>query len=224
MIKQHLTIIKKALYRIEQEEIVTWEALPDTFINYSDTYKNAVSYLIKKERQSSAAYTGWSVRKKAIALTLAIIASIIAITSCVFNKQIKKFFVDIYDTYTALWVDGTPSNEHFIKYLPTNLPDGYVVATNTTTDINAVTSWYNGTHYIHLQQTKASSGLSSIDTENTTLEEIEIDGTVIYRTHKNGTYCIVWILNDYEFYLVCQDNIFWNEIEIIVTSMSPSAQ
>ncbi|MBO5206606.1 MAG: DUF4367 domain-containing protein [Clostridia bacterium] len=224
MIKQHLTIIKKALYRIEEEEIVTWEALPDTLIHYSDAYKNAVSFLIKKERQNSTVYTGWTVRKKAIALTLAIIVSIIAITSCVFNKQIKKFFVDIYDTYTAIGVDGTPGNEHFIKYLPTNLPDGYVVATNTTTDINAVTSWYNGTHYIHLQQIKASSGISSIDTENTTLEEIEIDGTAIYRTHKNETYCIAWILNDYEFYLVCQDNISWDEIEIIITSMSLSDQ
>lgn len=220
MTNTQLQIIKKALFDVEMIELKRLEAFPAIQVEHSKEYTLKINSLIERERKRESSVFVWSPKRKGAVLVAVILILTLTITACAFGEQIKGFFVDIYETFTRLGVEGEPSDVPFEQYTFDWMPEEYTLIDNVIANNTSRTVWYNGKHQIYLEQDTLSSNSIIIDTENSQYEITNIGEVTVYYTYKNNTYTALWMLDNYQFCLVCHDSIAWCDIEKMIENMS----
>lgn len=80
--------------------------------------------------------------------------------------------------------------------------------------------WYNGDHYIYLDQDQQSSNKLTLDTEESPYTQAIMGEYQIYYINENNTYIFIWIENGYQFSLYSHSSLAWDCFETFICSIS----
>ena len=220
MINSQTILIKKAIFQVENEEIKYLEEFPDVPFVPSEKYNTSLAKLIDFERKRENSLLKLSYRQKAVALIVAITILFTMLTSCIFGKQIKEFFVEIRENMLSLFSPISEDVYNYVEYDFTNIPSDYELV-NSKKDVFWRNDEYsNGEHFLYINQCALLGSTTRIDIEGSSYTEEYIGDVILYSTYKNNTRTFVWENDTTSFLIVCHDSISKEKIkEIILTTI-----
>lgn len=219
MTENQLQTIKQALYDAEILEVKKLEALPIIEVEHSTNYNKKINTLLEKARRGDFSPSNRTRKRRVMLLVAVIVVFALTVTACTFGEQIKNFCFSKYEKFMRVEVNGEPDNMSFKQYIPTFVPDGYVLEDNDVGNGYSRLIFINGSHRIYIDQDKLSSGKLILDTENAEYSEMDIGGKRVYCLKKNNTYTLLWLNNNYQFLVTCHSSIEWNNIESMINSL-----
>lgn len=220
MTNAQLEIIKRALFDAEMIEIKKLETFPEVKVAHSPAYVQKISELREKTKRTESSIISFSPRRKIAILVAVVLILALTITACAFGEQIKEFLFEIYETFTRAEVEGDPNTTEFEQYTPSYIPNDYTIVDNEIVGGSSRIIWYNGDHYIYLDQDQQSSNKLILDTENSPYTQTIMGEHQIYYINENNTYIFIWIENGYQFSLYCHSSLTWDNIESLICSIS----
>ncbi len=218
MNKKQLNIAKEALYQSEMIRIKQIEALSDIGFPNSEKYEKFKEELRVKIRSNALKSKSLS-RKQKISLIVAaaVIFTLIA-TACAFGKQIKGFFVQLFDSCASFEYIEYASNS-YEDYKLTYIPENYIECREAIY-MNAVqTIYFDNEMPMIFIRFPESQFYTLVDTKKMEYETIILNETKIYYNEKNNEYSIYWVHEDATLYLKCSTDIEWEEIEKMILSV-----
>ena len=210
--------IKEILLLAEEREA---EAL---ILNNSEDFFFSERFKLKMDSLIKAQENKRKLRfKRLIAIAIAaalLIAS--AITAVAFKEKLLDFLEIKTDTHTSLFLPENENANEEIKeiFLPTYIPDGYIVKSYNATSQSVISVWNNGKNDIYFKQLPIKNTIFDINTEDQNYTEAVFGGQPIYYLVKYNTFDAVWHTEDYVYNLNAPWDIGIEEIEKIITSIS----
>ena len=174
----------------------------------SNEYNEKVNEIISGKCNKRTGVIRSPRRIAALIIATMIIASL-TITAVAFRKQLKSFFVDVFDSFTRLTVtpeEDAPKTIEEVYTIP-NLPDGFTIISETVEEKIAQTLWFCDYAMLCLEQSIIGTTIG-MDTENGEYEKIEVNGFEGHKTYKDGMYTLTWIDERYVFCIICQDTAY----------------
>ncbi len=218
MTKEQLAIAKEALYQYEMIRIKKLEALPETEFQLSQEYEKKKEELREQIKNNTLKPTLLTGKQKLCIIAAATLILALIVTACTFGNQIKGFFVNFFDSFSTVQPsqDATPSLKVYsLKFIPENYVETSKAAFNGITQIE----YSKNENIICFKYYPASYFYSFVDTQQTTFEIADLDGTEIYYNLKNNVYTIYWVNDDATFYISCDTSIEWSDIEKMILSV-----
>lgn len=215
MTKNETALIKKALFAVAMQEVKLMDSFPEVDLPHSEEYLSSIVTIpcqvriIKDKKQS--------LKKK---LLIGLVAALLAVlTACALSKPIIGFVERVHNGFTELI-----SGENDVKkiesfYMPTYLPEGYKIASESYHESSFNVVWENEENKIIFYQRILSNSSIIIDTEDATYDSLYIDEQKVYYALKNHQYSFFWENDVYSFQLQCSDTIPREEIEKIILSI-----
>ena len=163
-----------------------------------------------------------SARKIFVYITAAIIAAVLMVSAAGAARDFfKRFFMEVFDTHATVQSTDNSSEQMVITDIYTiNAPDGFELTyqdevKEMSTYLNYEFSCDDG-KYIFFSQYTRSTYISYVNTEDYSIECIEINGNEGYIVDfKNGEYFLSWNNGEYVFELT--GNVSKNELEPVDT-------
>jgi hypothetical protein len=156
--------------------------------------------VIAKARRNAAWNKQWVAARKTAAVAAIVILLITAFPTVLFavspefRETVNKYTVDWRSGHTEVIVDNKFSEEHsFIKYyVPTYIPDGFILANLTDNDDFFELHYANGEQYFYFTTSTVLSG-RTIDNEKAKYSfEYRIDGLPAIVVENQGLVYIMW--------------------------------
>ena len=122
----------------------------------------------------------------------------------------------VYEKFTSIVteVEEVPFDEEMIFIQPSYIPEGFDLVGDMQTDITRKIDYINENKIIEFKQSIITSGETQIDTENTSIKEMEINKHIIKYYLNKGMYNAYW--NDNKFtYSITAEVSFEELINII---------
>ena len=215
-----LTKIKKALLYTELIEIKSLEALPDVDIVHSKEYNVRVEEIISGDLKARHKIVR-TPRQIAALIIVAMLLASLAVTAVAFRKELKGFFVEIFESFTKLTSAPTEDAPKVIekRYTIPTIPDGFVLIDEGDNEIIAQTLWLRDNDMLCLEQSVIGATIG-MDTENGEYEKIEVNGFEGHKTYKDGIYTLTWIDAEYAFCIVCSDTVPFEDILEMAENLS----
>ena len=214
MTKSDLTLIKNALFQIEMREAELIDSFPDVDLPRSDRYL---------ENMASIRCQATDKRKKQITkrIIIAVIAAaLLLLTACAIKEPVLDFVEKVYEKYTSLYSDVGNVETLETMYIPSYIPEGYVVRSRYEGLTVFQVSWRNKENeIISYQQNPLYNNIVSIDTEEQDYSIMYIGAQKVYCISKAQSYLFVWEDDFYSFQLQCPSSIQMDEIEQIFLSI-----
>lgn len=170
--------------------------------------------------QKNPLYYATNTRKKRVALVAALIA-ILMMTACsvpAIREPIVNFVIEVYEDFTTLVFQGSQNEEaEVLEKADIIIPDGY-----TAEEISTEVSYFlemtdNEGRIITFEQVLLSNTQISVDTENTTYENISINGLDGIYYNNKGMNVLVWSNDKYNY--IISGNISVEELSQIAESV-----
>ena len=215
MTKNETALIKKALFAVAMQEVKLMDSFPEVDLPHSEEYLSSIVTIpcqvrIIKDKKHS-------LKKK---LLIGLVAALLAVlTACALSKPIVDFVERVHNGFTELI-----SGENDVKkiesfYMPTYLPEGYKIASESYHESSFSVVWENEENKIIFYQRILSNSSIIIDTEDATYDSLYIDEQKVYYALKNHQYSFFWENDVYSFQLQCSDTIPREEIEKIISNI-----
>lgn len=219
MNKTELSLVKKILLDVAKIEIFAFESLPDVEMTHSDEYNNKLNALMEKQKQNSK----WTFKKIAIVLIASVLFVALSVSAVAFREPIKRFFTEVYETFTELFFEKEETYPKSIEtsYTISNLSDESVLISDTKSDTIVQKMWLCNDGVLIFEQSITQSSDVTLDTENADYENVYVGKLEIFLIQKNNTYTISWINYGYLFTIVCPDSFPWNEVEQMIVGIIP---
>ena len=156
-----------------------------------------------------------------VALTVTLIA--LTCVACRFAPQIKAFFVEHFEKYTSLTVEGNESVLSEVYKLGI-VYEGFCLVNEYRDQYFSKFVYENGDESISITQGIISSNATTIDTEENEYSICNIGDNLIYKTKRNDYYVMAWIFDDCIFSFSCPASIPWSEVEKMILSIEPETK
>ena len=197
--------VERVISVLENDESISQEA--DHFYHEFDTVNcNRIKHFIKKSRLRKwiNQYIPHAVRMVVMILgMMALGIGIAAAANTSVRLYLARLIVDVTPEYTTLWVEKTDElslnvpKEWTGKYFPGTVPDGYVVRQVFSGTGDKFISFYNPEKPEQIFAFyEMSEGRMNIDTEDSIIQEVRINGINGQVSLKNGYANIYWLYED----------------------------
>ncbi|MBQ7226689.1 MAG: DUF4367 domain-containing protein [Clostridia bacterium] len=217
------------------KEIEQIEALDCSSITASPEFKERIHSTIAPKPTPKRVHFP---KRFTVIFVAAIIVSltIMFAASATVRNAVVDFFVTVYDTFSELVItkeepketETAPSQNDIypstieVEYKPAYIDEnGFTQLDKIADRIHIFAVWTNGTEIIDMTQSIIDANDVTLDTESSSLKTATIDGVSAYYMHKNGIYLVYWYEHGYFFSISCDDSLGWEEVEKIVSSISP---
>ncbi len=218
MTKEQLARAKEALYQYELLRIKRIEAEAGIEFSPSEEYLRKREELSAQIRSNSLKATSLSSKKKLCILIVATLILALVITACAFGKQIKGFFVDMFESFATV----QPVDSHMPDYKEhelTWLPEGYEKCDKETFKYCSKVVYSCDNHMLFLGCYSVSYLYAVIDTQRTEFEVFYLGDKEIYYKEKNDLYSFYWVNDEATLYLSCDTSVEWSDIERMIESV-----
>ena len=231
-------LLRECLLESTLKEIREIEAMDYNEIKATDNFKKRIWHTIdtnnriKKEK--------YSPKKVVFIFVAAILASLFAmfIISAELRKTVADFFVNVYETFTELFIvegnvldTNTQDTETTKKPNPTTIEteykptyideNGYIQLDKIINKGSVFTVWTNETVIIDMTQNIIEKTNMTLDTEDASHQVKYIGFQKVYCVLKNNVYFVQWVAHGYSFSLSCDEMLGWEEVEKIILSVEP---
>lgn len=225
MTNYEISILKKALLKVEQKEVHRFKNLRNENVEISEEFENNIHKLAKKRKTFIWQATKTVPRKIAVVFIAAIITFCMLMSISAIRIPVINFFVNMYEEFIHISVDK--EENAFVHdsiesvALPEYMIDGYSLDDSQNYGKDAETYWINsyGDIIILYQGILDSEFQVTIDNKNIDYQKEEVNGLIIYFTVENQYYQILWAKNGYIFSLSCAESIPFNDIKQMIISI-----
>ena len=225
MTNYEVSILKKALLKIEGNELNYFKNLPDENVQFSEEFENDIHKLAKKRKTFLWQATKTVPRKIAVVFIAAIVTFCMLMSISAIRIPVINFFVNIYEEFIHISVDK--KENAFVHdsiesvAIPTYMIDGYSLEDSQNYGKDAETYWINsyGDIIILYQGILDSEFQVTVDNKNIDYQKEEVNGLIIYFTIENQYYQLLWAKNGYIFSLNCAKSIPFNDIKQMIISI-----
>ncbi len=226
MTNYEVSILKKALLKVEQKELNYFKNLPDENVQFSEEFENDIHKLAKKRKTFLWQATKTVPRKIAVVFIAAIITFCMMMSISAIRIPAINFFVNVYEEFISIFIN---EEEGYIKpqtiesvSLPSYTIEGYYLEDSQNYGKDAESLWFNenGEVIILSQHILENEFQSFIDNKNLDFQTDDANGLPLYFVAKNQYYQIFWTKNGYLFSLNCSETIPFTKIKEMISSIS----
>lgn len=219
------SMIRQCLFNSTLREIREIEDIDYSFIEASPSFKERIKSSIEATPRKRKFYP-----KKLIVALVAVISMCFLImfaVSAQVRTKVVDFFVEIYESFTMLFVKETSTEDNPATiesiYEPSYLSkNNYEKSSESIKRLSVSTAWKKENSTIKFFQYVIDDIYILSDTEAASFEtRIVGEQEVLYKV-KNGIYNIKWLACGYSFSLYCSEELGWDEIEKIILSLEPT--
>ena len=182
--------------------VPTDEALEQSQV-FSSKFERGMEYLMRRQQNPPRSLHHVLAKRIAlIALTVALAATSLMSVEAI-RVPVLRFFTEIHETFTRI-VFGAESEETPLPeeiqqiYVPAYIPEGFTLDFEMTDPSMVILSYTNGVDYFDWNQYCSDAALH-VDTEGTTLEEMNLDDLTYLYYEKRGVRHLIWEANGYVF-------------------------
>lgn len=226
MTNYEIDILKKALLEVEQKELRYFKNLPSEKLELSAEFEDNIHKLAKKRKTFVWQATKTVPRRIAVVFIAAIITFCMMMSISAIRVPVINFFVNIYEEFISIFVEEeegarVPDSIETIA-LPTYMIDDYILDDSQNYGRDAETYWVNsyGDVIILYQEILEGELQVTIDNENIDYQEETLNNIIIYYTINKGEYQLIWSNGGYLFTLMCLEDIPFNEIKMLISSIN----
>lgn len=222
MTTYEIDILKGALLSVERQELAFFEALPDQDFTPSLDCERNFHSLAKKRKSFVWQATKTIPRRVGIVLVAVLVTFCLMMSISAIRTPIVNFFVDIFESFISISVDGGAPKEIKEVYLPTYTPQGFTQDSLTNDGFHIQAMWKNedGNTLVFTQDILNSSYEKTLDNAVSGYEKTSVGEKDLYYTQKYDQYVFVWASEEYIFLIKCPPMLTFDEAEKIVLSVS----
>ena len=226
MIKSEIEILKKSLFELGNEEIEKYLSLPDENIELSKSLENKIKEISKKRKAFFYNLIRTIPRKIAVILIASIIIFSMAMGISAIRKPIISFFINIEETFIKFYAIEQDNEIYIPKsiekmYLPTFIPNEYIMVDSQKTKSSATTIWMCDTALIIFEQDIIVKSQTYIDNEDVKYQSFLLEENEVHYYIKAGNYFLIWTDGAYLYSIICSEDIKMDEIKAIISSIEP---
>ena len=215
--KKGKDVLKKAFSEYDR---IDFENLPDmeTEVPDDEFFENELQKILQKRQRNS-----WKTfSKHAIGIAAAFMIFLGSLT-VVADGIVVSWISEFYETHVKIYfedddVQKAPTTLETI-YMPTYIPDGYILKQHLTEIEWAQSTWLNEfENRISLYQNILDNQIT-IDTENSNFQTLFVDDLKIAISFAQDKKSYFWNTNEYFFSLITSKDISDEEIILIIKSL-----
>jgi len=185
---------------------------------FSNNYKSKLRKNIKEYSRTHVKRKFVALRKYVAGFLILFILtnSILFATAEEYRERFFRIINTVYNKFTSIVteVEEVPFDEEMTFIQPSYIPEGFDLISDMQTDITRKMDYINENKIIEFKQSIITSGETQIDTENTSIKEMEINKYIIKYYLNKGMYNAYW--NDNKFnYSITAEVSFEELIKII---------
>ena len=170
---------------------------------FSEAFENKMMKLIKLQKKTYYQYINTVGKRVASIVAVFILCLFITIFSVkALREPFVHFIVETYEKFTSIFVEKETTNDNieFKVMVPQYIPEGYVTEEPIITDLDVIYTYFNndGLYFIYTQDL-FDKIQTTIDTEKTFYEKIQIDSLEGIYYENKGMNCLVFNDGTYNF-------------------------
>ena len=177
---------------------------------FSRRYKRNMKKITKEYSRTPFQKRLIKLRKYAISILIFLILTngILITTVQGYRQRVFKMITTVYEKYTSIVteveepIDIEDMELNFIK--PPYIPDGFEVMDDKQTDMTRMIDYMNGDKIIVFDQSIITSGEMVIDTEGTTIKEMEVHNQTINYVFNKAMYIGYWNDEVYSYSVIAE--------------------
>lgn len=223
MTKQERQLIEDALLTVERRELKILKSLDSGDFEPSQTYRDRMQRLIKKETHWTRPFVRTKTRKTLTLLVAALllIGSMLSVTAI--REPIFKYIRNTYEKFTHFFFEEDSSEYDAIiktEYAPTYIPKEYLNTSISKTSTHVKYQWNKNNARIFFNQKVIGIDSVHLNTEIENYTPIERKGQIYYCNESIDVCCYIWTIDNYAFSLVCE-NMEKEEALKVLDSIQP---
>lgn len=219
------SMIRQCLFNSTLREIREIEDIDYSFIEASPSFKERIKSSIEATPRKRKFYP-----KKLIVALVAVISMCFLImfaVSAQVRTKVVDFFVEIYESFTMLFVKEASTDDNPVKieteYEPCYMREnGYELFSKSSGKISVLAVWKKHDLSLRFSQNIVKNSDYVFDTEDTLYEIKYIGDQKVYYKIKHDVITVKWLEYGYSFSLNCNESLGWDEIEKIILSLEPT--
>lgn len=224
MNKRELELCKKALYRVNLEEISYFYSLDFQVPDHTPEFTEKMTALIEKTRKKEASFILMNFKKILIAAIISILL-VSSLVGCIFAPQIRDFFIEVFDNGTKYKTNEQNCQHVDVIYNLNYLPEGYEEVDTLIDDYSLMRIFKSDQdatpNNIVFEQVPSGTTVTGVDTEEQGTQIVHVNNIELYYTTSKGHYVLLWKTEEYIFSLICPTSIPWDEVEKIILGIQP---
>lgn len=218
-------MLKRCLFESTLDEIRKIESIDYSFVKASEQLKNKIKNNFEAAKQNKKKYYPKKIALILVA-TLTVCFLIMFSVSAQIRIAVVDFFVEVYETFASFFIENDENNENpktiETRYLPSYFHEnGYTEINEINSPLRFLSICSKNGITLEITQYVIETNGVYLDTEDTSYEVRYIEEQKVYYKVKNNTYTVKWLAYGYSFNLNCNENLGWDEVEKIVTSLEP---
>ena len=214
MTKSEISIIRKALLKIDEWERNYYAKLPEVNRTPSEKYLSSIQSLFTKKHESRFTPR----RAAAIIIIAALIAGLVG-CAFVFRKPILNFIEEKWGDDTKMTLPDGYKQKIEVAYMPLYMPEGYVQVERVIDDYIVFNTYKTGDKFIVYNQHVGYNSSMIYDTEDAPYEVAYIGDQAVYYISKYNDYGLIWEDGDYSYSMTIPNELPWEEVEKIILSI-----
>lgn len=117
-----------------------------------------------------------------------------------YRERFFKIITTIYEKYTSIMIEGeVPANEGLSFNEPSYIPEGFEIINDRQDDTARVIQYMDDNKIVVYKQSIITGGETKIDTEGTTIEEMEINEQLITYVFNKDMYIAYWTDENFKY-------------------------
>lgn len=226
MTNYEIDILKRALLKIEQKEVMRFKNLPCQKTELSKEFENNIHKLAKKRKNLIWQATKTVPRRIAFVFIAAIITFCMMMSISAIRLPVVNFFVNIYEEFISVFIEEDEDVEipDTIEeiYHPSYMIDNYTLLSNTANDNYVENIWMDTSNNIMIltQDILKTDYQVHLDNQGVNYQPANFTNTNVHFMSKNGQYIFIWTNEYYLFELICSTQTELDEIEKLIDSLS----
>ena len=214
MTKSEISIIRKALLKIDEWERNYYAKLPEVNRAPSEKYLSSIQSLFTKKHESRFTPR----RAAAIIIIAALIAGLVG-CAFVFRKPILNFIEEKWGDDTKMTLPDGYKERIEVSKAPSYIPDGFSLDRSTVTDNIVFIKWKNDEKIISYKQHSNANSSIIYNTEDAPYEVAYIGDQAVYYISKYNDYGLIWEDGEYSYSMMIPNELPWEEVEKIILSI-----
>lgn len=190
-------------------------------IRPSINFKKKMEKLIKKEKRVVWRYTNTAYKRVAILVAVLVMMFATACSVSAIREPIVEFFTEVYESFTRYFFEGDTVTNISNVFELTNLPDGFEIRETTSGPLSITTIYENGDgHIIELSQAVTDDTRFTLDSENGTIKEIQMEGKTIHLYSRADVSQAMWIEQGYLLTLTYEGDVSEDVMIKLISSLT----
>lgn len=211
----------KYKYDPQRESTLSWE-----FTKEYD-FEKKVSNLINSEKKFNRKHINTPIKRIIVAIVILLIVLTSAMSVPAFRQPVIDFVVKQYNKFSSYFVDEESlqySKEQLPMkienvYMPSKIPNNYEMVDYYVDDLNTFALWSDESNNTIEFYQKVIFSYNNFNTENTVMNEIEIDNRCIYQYTQKDTSSYIWYDKGYIFIINVPKDFPLKQVSELINSI-----